>query len=64
MTKERDALLAALYVLVDDHVVAPRAGRGRQPLLSDSELIALAVVTLGPLVVMSNLLLFAYWLRQ
>jgi hypothetical protein len=43
VTKELDALLTELYVLIDDHVVAPRAGRGRQPLLSDSELITLAV---------------------
>lgn len=43
MSRELDTLLTALYVLVDDHVVAPRAGRGRQPLLSDSELITLAV---------------------
>jgi len=43
VTKELNTLLTALYVLVDDHVVAPRTGRGRQPLLSDSELITLAV---------------------
>ncbi len=43
MSKELDTLLTALYVLVDDHVVTPRRGRGRQPLLSDSELITLAV---------------------
>lgn len=43
MTKELDTLLTALYVLVDDHVVVPRTGRGRQPLLSDSELVTLAV---------------------
>ncbi|MCE7002275.1 IS982 family transposase [Kibdelosporangium philippinense] len=43
MTKELNTLLTALYVLIDDHVVPPRAGRGRRPLLSDSELITLAV---------------------
>jgi hypothetical protein len=43
VTKELDALLTELYVLVDDHVIAPRTGRGRAPLLSDSELITLAV---------------------
>ncbi|MEQ7125168.1 hypothetical protein ABN034_11670 [Actinopolymorpha sp. B11F2] len=44
MTKEMNALLTALYVLIDDHVVPRRrVGRGRQPLLSDSELITLAV---------------------
>lgn len=43
VSKELDTLLTALYVLVDDHVVPTRVGRGRQPLLSDSELITLAV---------------------
>lgn len=43
MTKELNTLLTALYVLVDDHVATPRTGRGRQPLLSDSELVTLAV---------------------
>ena len=43
VSKELDTLLTALYVLIDDHVVPPRTGRGRQPLLSDSELITLAV---------------------
>jgi hypothetical protein len=43
VTKELDALLTELYVVIDDHVVTPRAGRGRRPLLSDSELITLAV---------------------
>jgi hypothetical protein len=43
VSKELNTLLTALYVLVDDHVVPPRTGRGRQPLLSDSELITLAV---------------------
>jgi hypothetical protein len=43
VTKELNTLLTALYVLIDDHVVEPRAGRGRQPLLSDSELVTLAV---------------------
>jgi hypothetical protein len=43
VTKELNTLLTALYVLIDDHVVTTRVGRGRQPLLSDSELITLAV---------------------
>ncbi|MGI8312634.1 IS982 family transposase [Saccharopolyspora hattusasensis] len=43
MSKELNTLLTALYVLVDDHVVPARTGRGRQPLLTDSELITLAV---------------------
>src|SRR5256885_12660124 len=43
VTKELNTLLTALYVVIDDHVVPTRGGRGRQPLLSDSELITLAV---------------------
>jgi hypothetical protein len=43
VSKELNTLLTALYVLIDDHVVTARVGRGRQPLLSDSELITLAV---------------------
>jgi len=43
VSKELNTLLTALYVLIDDHVVAARVGRGRAPLLSDSELITLAV---------------------
>lgn len=43
VTKELNTLLTALYVLIDDHVVETRTGRGRAPLLSDSELITLAV---------------------
>jgi hypothetical protein len=43
VSKELSALLTALYVLIDDHVVPSRGGRGRQPLLSDSKLITLAV---------------------
>jgi hypothetical protein len=43
VSKELNTLLTALYVVIDDHVVTPRAGRGRQSLLSDSELITLAV---------------------
>ena len=42
MTKDLDALLTALYVLIDDHVVPARTGRGRAPELSDSELLTLA----------------------
>jgi hypothetical protein len=39
-----DALLTALYVFVDDHIVVPRRRRpGRPPRLSDSELVCLAV---------------------
>jgi hypothetical protein len=36
VTKELNTLLTALYVLIDDHVVTARVGRGRAPLLSDS----------------------------
>ncbi|MGH3501851.1 MAG: IS982 family transposase [Nocardioidaceae bacterium] len=43
MSKELDTLLTALYVLIDDHVVVARAGRGRRPELSDAELVTLAV---------------------
>lgn len=43
VTKELNTLLTGLYVLIDDHVVEPRNGRGRVPQLSDSELLTLAV---------------------
>jgi len=43
VTKDLNTLLTALYVLVDDHIVPPRTGRGRQPDLTESELICLAV---------------------
>jgi hypothetical protein len=43
VSKDRDTLLTALYVFIDDHVVPPRTGRGRRPRLTDSELICLAV---------------------
>jgi len=43
VSNELNTLLVALYVFVDDHVVPPRTGRGRRPLLSDSELVTLAV---------------------
>jgi hypothetical protein len=43
VSKDLDTLLTALYVFIDDHVVPPRAGRGRRPELTDSELICLAV---------------------
>lgn len=43
MTKELETLLTELYVLIDDHVTPARAGRGRRPQLSDSELLCLAV---------------------
>jgi DDE family transposase len=43
VTKDLNTLLTALYVLVDDHVVPTRTGRGRRPALTDSELICLAV---------------------
>jgi hypothetical protein len=42
VSKELNTRLTALYVLIDDHVVPPRTGRGRRPLLTDSELITLA----------------------
>lgn len=41
--KDLNTLLTALYVLIDDQGVKTRVGRGRRPLLSDSELITLAV---------------------
>src|SRR6266849_3806701 len=43
MTKELETLLTELYVLIDDRVVEPRHGRGRRPVLSDAELLTLAV---------------------
>jgi Transposase DDE domain len=43
VSKELDTLLTALYVLVDDHVVPPRVGRGRRPVFTDSELLTVAV---------------------
>lgn len=43
VTRELNILLTALYVVIDDHVVTARTGRGRAPLLSDSELITLAI---------------------
>ncbi|MEU5839361.1 IS982 family transposase [Streptomyces diacarni] len=42
MTSNLDALLAALYVFIDDHV-APCRRIGRPPKLTDSELLCLAV---------------------
>jgi hypothetical protein len=48
VSKELDTLLTAPYVLIDDHVVEARVGRGGAPLLSDSELImAVAEVLQG-----------------
>jgi hypothetical protein len=43
VTNDLDALLTALYVEIDDHVVPPRRGRGRRPRLTDAELVTLAV---------------------
>jgi len=43
VTNDLDALLTALYVEIDDHVVPARRGRGRRPRLSDAELVCLAV---------------------
>ena len=43
VSKDLNTLLTALYVLIDDHVVSPRTGRGHRPDLTDSELICLAV---------------------
>jgi hypothetical protein len=43
VTKDLNTLLTGLYVLIDDHVVPPRTGRGRRPELTDSELITMAV---------------------
>ncbi|MGW9070601.1 IS982 family transposase, partial [Streptomyces yangpuensis] len=42
MTSGLDALLAALYVFIDDHV-APHRRIGRPPKLTDAELLCLAV---------------------
>lgn len=42
MSKDLDTLLTALYVLINDHVVPPRTGRGRRPGLTDSELLCWA----------------------
>jgi hypothetical protein len=43
MHADLDALLTAVYVLVDDLLPGRRPGRGRRPRISDSELICLAV---------------------
>jgi hypothetical protein len=43
VTNNLDALLTALYVEIDDHVVPARRGRGRRPQLTDAELVTLAV---------------------
>lgn len=43
VSKDLNTLLTALYVLIDDHVVPPRTGRGRCPELTDSEILCLAV---------------------
>ncbi len=43
VSKDLNTLLTALYVLIDDHVVPARTGRGHRPALTDSELICLAV---------------------
>ncbi|MEV3874417.1 IS982 family transposase, partial [Streptomyces sp. NPDC049906] len=45
MTTDLDALLAALYVFIDDHVEPCAGGRriGRPPKLTDAELLCLAV---------------------
>ena len=48
MTKEREALLTELSVLIDDQVVPGRHGRGRRPELSDSKLLCLAVAQMLP----------------
>lgn len=42
MTRDLDTLLTALYVFLDDHVVARRR-IGRPPALSDAELVCLAI---------------------
>jgi hypothetical protein len=43
MHADLDALLTAVYVLVDDLLPGRRRGRGRRPRISDSELICLAI---------------------
>ena len=42
MTTDLDTLLTALYVFLDDHVIGRRR-IGRPPLLSDAELLCLAI---------------------
>jgi DDE family transposase len=42
VTNDLDTLLAALYCFLDDHVVSPRR-IGRRPLLTDTELLCLAI---------------------
>jgi hypothetical protein len=42
VSKELDTLLTALYVLIDDHVAPTRVGRGRRPVVTDSELLTVA----------------------
>lgn len=48
MSNDLDTLPTTLYVLIDDHVVPPRTGRGRRPELTDSELLCLAVAQVLP----------------
>ena len=43
MNADRDTLLTALYVEIDDHIIAGRRGPGRPRRLSDAELACLAV---------------------
>jgi hypothetical protein len=43
MHADLDALLTAVYVLVDDLLPSRRPGRGRRPRISDNELICLAI---------------------
>jgi hypothetical protein len=43
-----DTLLTALYVEIDDHVIAGRRGPGRPRRLSDAELACLAVAQVLP----------------
>jgi hypothetical protein len=45
---DRDTLLTALYVEIDDHVIAGRRGPGRPRRLSDAELACLAVAQVLP----------------
>ncbi|MBF9134821.1 IS982 family transposase, partial [Plantactinospora sp. S1510] len=57
MTQDLDTLLTALYVKIDDMIGGPR-WRGRPPLLTDSELVCLAVAQ-----VLLGARSEAHWLR-
>lgn len=59
MDADLDTLMTALYVEIDDHIVGSRRrGRGRQPRLSDGELVCLAAAQ-----VLLNFPSERHWLR-